>query len=247
MTYVIVIGLIAVAAIGFFRFTKIGKRIRLRATGTINEKLEEDASTPEGAKAYFNAAIEKKEEDYSKASANYSQILGKLSSFEKDLRTLQKDEMKVSMDIDNCISKGDDEGAKVYLQRQQDIQDRMEVLKDSIHELKENEKIQKETVDKLFEDLTQLKSEKEKAIFTLETVEATKSLKADTGVASSEEDKMLQKAREGVRKAKEESEGNRIAYENSSDVQKKRLDKKMKDDEIDKKLAALKAKKRCLK
>ena len=43
--------------------------------------------------------------------------------------------------------------------------------------------------------------------------------------------------------SKEESDGNRIAYENSSEVQKKRLDKKMKDDEIDKKLAALKAKK----
>ena len=156
---------------------------------------------------------------------------------------LQKDEMKVTMDIDTCVSKGDDEGAKVYLQKQQDIQDKMEVLKDSIHELKENERIQKETVDKIFEDLTQLKSEKEKAIFTLETVEATKSLKADTGVGSSEEDKMLQKARDGVRKAKEESEGNRIAYENSSEVQKKRLDKKMKDEEISKKLEALKAKK----
>ena len=77
----------------------------------------------------------------------------------------------------------------------------------------------------------------------METVEATKSLKADTTVSSNEEDKMLEKVRDGVRKAREESEGNRIAYENSASVQKKRLDKKMKDEEINKKLAELKAKK----
>lgn len=224
-------------------FTKIGKRIRLRAQGTINEKLEEDASTPEGAKAYFNMAIEKKEADYSKASANYSQILGKLSAFEKDYRTLQKDEMKIDIDIDSCVSRGDDEGAKTYLKMRQEINDKLEVLKDSIKELKENEKLQKETVDKIYEDLMQLKTEKEKTVFTLETVEATKSLKADTIGVSNEEDKMLQKVREGVKKAKEESEGNRIAYENSTDVQRKRLDQKMKDEEINKKLEELKAKK----
>lgn len=244
MTFATVLLLLTVGIVGgILLFTKIGKRIRLRATGTINEKLSEDASTPEGAKAYFNAAIEKKEEDYSKASANYSQILGKLSAFEKDLRTLQKDEMKVNMDIDSCVSRGDDEGAKTYLKIQQEIADKMEVLKDSIKDLKENERLQKETVDKLYDDLAQLKAEKEKTVFTLETVEATKSLKADTTVSSNEEDKMLEKVRDGVRKAREESEGNRIAYENSASVQKKRLDKKMKDEEINKKLAELKAKK----
>ena len=38
-----------------------------------------------------------------------------------------------------------------------------------------------------------------------------------------------------------ESDGNRVAYENSTAVQMKRLDKKMKDEEIQKKLDQLKA------
>lgn len=60
---------------------------------------------------------------------------------------------------------------------------------------------------------------------------------------SSEEEKMLEKVRDGVKKQKEAADGARIAYESSTTVQKQRLDKKMKDDEIDKKLQELKAKK----
>lgn len=52
---------------------------------------------------------------------------------------------------------------------------------------------------------------------------------------------MLEKVRDGIKKTKEEADGNKIAYESSSSVQQKRLDKKMKDDEIQKKLDALKA------
>ena len=54
---------------------------------------------------------------------------------------------------------------------------------------------------------------------------------------------MLEKVRDGVKKQKEAADGARIAYESSTTVQKQRLDKKMKDDEIDKKLQELKAKK----
>ena len=47
---------------------------------------------------------------------------------------------------------------------------------------------------------------------------------------------MLEKVREGVQKTKEQADGTRIAYENSADVQMKRLDKRMKDEELQKKL-----------
>ena len=76
---------------------------------------------------------------------------------------------------------------------------------------------------------------------TLETAQVAKSLQATPGINSSEEDKMLEKVRDGIKKTKEESDGNRVAYENSTAVQMKRLDKKMKDEEIQKKLDQLKA------
>lgn len=44
--------------IGFFFFTKTGKRVRLRASGTSDQIFEEDASTPQGAAAYYQAKID---------------------------------------------------------------------------------------------------------------------------------------------------------------------------------------------
>lgn len=78
-------------------------------------------------------------------------------------------------------------------------------------------------------------------MFTLEAAETVKSLQSITGTSSNEEDRMLEKVREGVRKTKQQADGMRVAYENSTDVQMKRLDKKMKDEELQKKLDALKA------
>ena len=90
-------------------------------------------------------------------------------------------------------------------------------------------------------ELGDLKAEKENAILTLETAQVTKALQATPGTATREEDKMLEKVRDGIRRTKEEADGNKIAYESSSTVQQQRLDKRMKDEDVDRKLQELKA------
>lgn len=239
MSYLIVI-LVFVCIIGFVFFTKTGKRIRLRASGTADEIVSKDASTPEGAKAYYNTAIAKKEEDYQKAHSIYAQMLGKIENYEAQLLTLKKENMQLDINVNSCVEKNDDEGAKVYLTRQQEVTEKITIIKEALKELRENAILQDETLKNMFDELNKLKSEKETAILTLETAQVTKSLQA-TSVSSNEEDKMLEKVRDGIKKTKEEADGNKIAYESSSSVQQKRLDKKMKDDEIQKKLDALKA------
>ena len=239
MSYLIVI-LVFVCIVGFVFFTKTGKRIRLRASGTADEIVSKDASTPEGAKAYYNTAIAKKEEDYQKAHSIYAQMLGKIENYEAQLLTLKKENMQLDININSCVEKNDDEGAKVYLTRQQEVTEKITIIKEAFKEFRENANLQDETLKNMFDELNKLKSEKETAILTLETAQVTKSLQA-TSVSSSEEDKMLEKVRDGIKKTKEEADGNKIAYESSSSVQQKRLDKKMKDDEIQKKLDALKA------
>lgn len=241
MSYLIVI-LVFVCIIGFVFFTKTGKRIRLRASGTADEIVSKDASTPEGAKAYYNTAIAKKEEDYQKAHSIYAQMLGKIENYEAQLLTLKKENMQLDINVNSCVEKNDDEGAKVYLTRQQEVTEKITIIKEALKELRENAILQDETLKNMFDELNKLKSEKETAILTLETAQVTKSLQA-TSVSSNEEDKMLEKVRDGIKKTKEEADGNKIAYESSSSVQQKRLDKKMKDDEIQKKLDALKAEK----
>lgn len=230
-------------AMGLLFATKSGKRVRLRMSGTADEMISKDASTPEGAKAYYNVAIEKKNNDVIQARTVYSQMLGKISNFDDQLRSLKKDAMRVKLDIQSCIDKNDDDGARIYLKKQQDIEEKMEIIKNALEELKENASLQKETLETLETELEDLKAEKDNAVLTLETAQVTKSLQATVGSSNKEEDKMLEKVRDGIKKQKEEADGTKIAYENSTSVQQQRLDKKMKDDEIEKKLRDLKAKK----
>lgn len=240
MKYLIVF-IIVMCVIALLFFTKTGKRLRLRASGTADEVITKDASTPEGAKAYYNTAISKKEEEYQKAHAIYAQMLGKIENYETQLRSLKKENMQLDLNITSCVEKNDDDGAKVYLTRQQEVTDKIDIIKEAVKELKENANLQDETLKDMFDELNKLKSEKETSILALETAQVTKSLKATPGISTNEEDKLLDKVRDGVKKTKEEADGNKIAYENSATVQQKRLDKKMKDEEIQKKLEQLKA------
>ena len=149
--------------------------------------------------------------------------------------------MQLNLNINSCVDKNDDNGAKVYLKRQQEVSDKVDIIKNALKELRENSFLQKETVDNIFVELGDLKAEKENAILTLETAQVTKALQATPGTATREEDKMLEKVRDGIRRTKEEADGNKIAYESSSTVQQQRLDKRMKDEDVDRKLQELKA------
>lgn len=241
MGKLVFICLVVVVVLMFLCGTTVGKRLRLRASGTADELISKDASTPEGAKAYYNTAISKKEEDYQAAHAIYVQMLGKIDGYETQLRALKKEDMQLSLNINSCIEKNDDEAAKVYLVKQQEISDRIDIIKEAIAELKNNASLQDETLKALFDEIGKLKSEKDTAVLTLETAQITKSLQATPGIYSGEEDKMLEKVRDGVKKTKEEANGTKVAYESSTTVQQKRLDQRMKDEEIEKKLQQLKA------
>lgn len=236
--------IILCCVIALLYFTKIGKRLCLRASGTADEIITKDASTPEGAKAYYNAAIAKKEDDFQKSNTLYAQMLGKIEGYEQQLRTLKKENMQLDLKVASCVNDGNDDGAKVCLSKQHDITEKIEIIKIALKELKDNSLVQKELVDNLLDEIAQLKSEKDTAILTLETAQTTKSLQATSGLTSREEDKMLEKVRDGIKKTKEEVDGSKIVYESSVSVQQKRLDKKIRDDEIQKKLEELKAAKK---
>lgn len=236
----ILILLIVIGLIFYFFNTKFGKRIKLRVSGTTDEIITKDASTPEGAKAYYNVAIAKKEDDYQKMYSFYTQMLGKIKTYEEQLRSFQKESMQLNIKINNCIEEGNDDGAKLFLKRQQEISERVDIVKNALEELRENAKLQKENVDNALVELKDLKAEKDNAILTLETAQVTKALKATAFPVNKEEEKMLEKVRDGVSKTKEEANGSKIAYENSSAVLQHRLDKDMKDKEISDKLEALK-------
>lgn len=230
--------IIIICIVLFITFTKIGKALKLRAKGAAQEAIAKEAATPEGAKAYYNTAISKKQDDYKKAVEIEQQMLGKIKSYEDQLYKLQKDDAKIDQDAAALVKRGDEEGARVLLERQADNEDKAKILKDALKKLRESEKIQKETVDSLYGQLDDLKNEKDKAILTLETAQVTDSLHATT--TDSTEDEMLNTVREGVKKTQEKSDGRAIQYQNSAEAKQKKLSKTLKDEEIDKKLKRLK-------
>lgn len=228
-----------VVAIVMFVQTPLGKRVWLRIRGTADEVMIHDASTPQGAAAYYNSAIEEKDKVYTNAINTLSQMTGKVQTYEQQLRDCKKQKMKYDIDIKTCIESGDDDTARMLLKKQAELDDKIEILKTSVAELKNNVQIQQENVDTLKEEMEALKAEKDKSILELETSQAIQALKVDD-IATTEEDKMLEKVRDGVQKAKEAATGHKIAYENSDTVQQKRIDQRMRDADVEAKLQELK-------
>ena len=240
----LLIAIIVLIGVVYFFNTQIGKKVKARLRGTAETVLEKDASTVEGATAYYNTAIEKAAKNYTNSNNEYVMIVGKIESFSKELRNLQKEDAELVQKIEQCIDKKDDNSAKHFLEKQQEIEEKMQILKESIKELKKTEELKKEENRELKDKYHQLKKEKETQIFKLQTAQTTASLKktAASSIANSAEDRMLEKVRDNVKKAQEEALGAQIAYENSSRVQEKRLTEKLKQDDLDKKLEALKSK-----
>lgn len=233
--------LIIVCVVGFLFFTTAGKRIRIRAAGTADVVASKDASTPEGAKAYYASSIEKLKNARAETNTKYSNILGYIKSYEDEIFFLKKENMQLDMNISACLDKGDDNAAKQYLTQQSTNTDKINTIKKAITDMKTMRDQTKEVLDQYDEQIENISAEKEKSLMTLEIAQTVQSLKSGTGYSTDETDKMLDKVRDGVKKAKLESDGVRIAYENSASVQQQRLDKQMKDDEIQRKLDQLKA------
>lgn len=79
---VLIIVILVVAVIVFFTTTKTGKRLKMRASGTVDEMISNDASTPGGVKAHYNSIISKKEDMYRTAYALYAQVEGQIQDYE---------------------------------------------------------------------------------------------------------------------------------------------------------------------
>jgi len=228
-----VIVLIAVIILILLLNKPFRQQLLVKFRGRTDEMMRQDASTPEGAKDYYNAAIREKEDFYNKASATYAEISGKLDSTEKDLYQANKDIMKVTQQLNQCIDNNNDEDAMTYAMKKTTLENKVEVLKETIVEIKEAQKHQKEVRDQAASDLQKLREEKERVVFQLEAdsqiIELHQSL--DSIAANNESDRVLERVREGAKKAREKAEGSRIAYETSSQAADRRLAREERDRE----------------
>lgn len=222
LMFIIVVAVIVLIIFG----TTFGKKLRVKMNGRTEELFNNDASTVEGAKDYFNSAIRQKEEFYNKASQSFAEISGKLDSSEKELYQTNKEIMKVSVQIGKCIDEGNEDDAMSYAMKKATLESKTDILKNTIEELKQAKEHQKEIRDQAAEDLQKLKEEKEITIYQMEADRQVIQLheSMDSLNTNNETDRMLERVREGAKKTREKAEGSRIAYDTSAQAADRRLE-----------------------
>ena len=188
--------------------TVFGKQLRVKMKGRTDEVMRQDAQTPEGAKDYYNAAIREKEEFYNRASTSFAEISGKRQAAQNDLRNANKEYMRVTKQMNECIDSNNENEAMQYAMKKSTLENKINVLKDTIAEMKEAEAHQKYIMQQAADDLQRLKEEKEQVVFQMEAdsqiIELHQSM--DSLNMNNESERMLERVREGARKTRERAE-----------------------------------------
>lgn len=194
------------------------EQLTAKFKGRTEEIMGKDATTPEGAKDYFNAAIQEKEVLYNKAVASLSEVTGKRELKKQELIQLKKQQMKYTQNIEQCLADNDEEKAMEYADKRSTVDTQIETATEVIKQLDEMVASQTQIKEAAELSLRQLKEEKKRTVYQLESdaqmIELSKSL--DDLATTNETDRMLEKVRDGAKKVREKAEGSRISVENSS-------------------------------
>ena len=223
----IIIIVILILVVGVLLVNKNTRNmLKVKVNGRADSIMEQDATTPEGARDYYNAAIREQENLYSQASATYAEICGKLDAAEKELYDSNKEIMKITKEINLCLDRNDEDGAVRFAMKKETLQQKIEILKNSINELKASKEHREEIRNDALRQLEELKNEKEVTLFQLEADQQTIQLQQsmDSNNVNNETDRMLERVREGARQTRERAAGSRIAYDSSAEVQERRLE-----------------------
>ena len=134
--------------------------------------------------------------------------------------------MRVSQQITACLDENNEEEALQYARKKATLENKINVLKTTIDEMKDAQNHQKEVRDQVAEELQKLKEEKEQVLFQMEAdnqiIELHQSM--DELNTNRESDRMLERVREGAKKTRERAEGSRIAYDSSAQANERRLE-----------------------
>lgn len=234
---------LAIGGIGLLINKPFREQLNAKFHGRTEAIMEENASTPEGARDIFNAAIQEKDKKYQQANNLYIQAEGKLDAAKKNRYEATAQLNKVEKEMNRCIDEGLEDDAKQYASKKVTLEKKLEIYKDDIASFKEDVAQKKEIKEALYKELQDLKDEKEVTLTQLESdqsrIDAMKGLE---GTSTSENDRMLEKVRQGSKKKREMANGARIAYENSEQAAEYRLKERERESEVDRVLAEAKAK-----
>lgn len=217
------------------------KQLVLKFRGRTDEVMTRNAGTPEGAADFYNTAIREKESLYARADQSYREISGKLDMAEKNLFGLKKEAFQIDRDINACLDAGRESDAKQYANRRITVDQKMKALNETIEEFKKAKAQQEEIRAAIKQELDELKEEKERTVYQLESDQQIIALheSMNASASSSESDHMLERVREGAKKQRERAAGAQIAYDSSAEAMNRRMENRSREQEAENLLAEM--------
>lgn len=218
------------------------KQLIVKFRGRTEEIANKDAMTPDGARDYYNNAIRERQDLYAMAERTYAEIAGKLEEREKERYMLQKEIIKIQNNINACLDRNDEDGARQWAIKQATTEQKINTLKNVISELTKSRDQQDTNRKAIQYELDSLKEEKERVLFQLEADQQVISLHEgmNTSASMNESDRMLEKVREGARLTRERASGAQLSYETSEKAQNQNLEQQSRERQADDILARIK-------
>ena len=196
-------------------FPEVRKKAMVLYRGALNMFVEDQAKTPEGAKAIFTQAITEAEEKYQTAKETYNRLYGRLSRMKMEVSKLKEEIKATEIKVDNFARRGDRENAKLYADHIVQLRSSIKAKEQSIASLTPGVEKAKQAYDACSKRVTSLKNQKNEVISQMETNRMIKEQLDDLDdvYKGSATDKMLDAVLEGAGVLEEESSGAMAAYE----------------------------------
>ncbi|MDP4181358.1 MAG: hypothetical protein Q8942_09725 [Bacillota bacterium] len=126
--------------------------------------IKDISKTPQGAGMIYNKAIVEKENEYNRAFAVLQQVNTAISSEKNRATLLESSVKKLEQKCENLVNTGHLEQAKIIAKERLDLSYGLETIRQNIENLERSQAEAKEVSGILYEELQQLKREKERII-----------------------------------------------------------------------------------
>lgn len=212
----LIVGAIALLIlVALVLFPEVRKKATVLFRGAANLFVEDQAKTPEGAKAIFTQAISEAEEKYQTAKDTYNRLSGRRNRMQSDLAKLKEEIKSLEAKVDSFARRGDRENAKLFADRIMQLRSSVKSKEQAIATLNPSVEKAKQAYDACAKRVTSLKNQKSEVVAQMETNRMTKELMDDLDEVykGSATDKMLDAVLEGAGVLEEESSGAIAAHE----------------------------------
>lgn len=212
----LVIGAVALLIlVALVLFPEVRKKATVLFRGAANLFVEDQAKTPEGAKAIFTQAISEAEEKYQTAKDTYNRLSGRRSRTQSEVAKLKEEIKSLEAKLDGFARRGDRENAKLFADRIMQLRSSVKSKEQAIATLTPSVEKAKQAYDACAKRVTSLKNQKNEVVAQMETNRMTKELMDDLDEVykGSATDKMLDAVLEGAGVLEEESSGAVAAHE----------------------------------